>query len=108
LGGDAAHLADASGVKLRIELSRAPVQEGVAELASAAGREADELACGGEDFELLACLPPNAVQDATAAVDAVGGRLTVVGEVLDGEGVDLLGSDGVPRPLGGFDHLIGA
>src|SRR5204862_3940398 len=57
LGGDAAHLATASGVRLVVDLERLPVQKGVGEVAAAAGIDAFELATGGgEDYELLAAL----------------------------------------------------
>ena len=58
LGGDARHLAEASGVGLRIEAAALPIAAGVAEVAAAAGREPLQLAVsGGEDYELLAALP---------------------------------------------------
>ena len=60
LGGDAGHLAAASGVRLAIELERLPVQAGVGEVAAAAGVDGGDLAAGrGEDYELLVALPPD-------------------------------------------------
>ena len=57
LGGDASHLAAASGVRLAIELDRLPLQAGVRELAAAAEEDVDDLATGrGEDYELLVAL----------------------------------------------------
>ncbi len=58
LGGDAIHLAESSGVGIRIEAGALPLANGLAEVAAAAGREPLELATsGGEDYELLAALP---------------------------------------------------
>ena len=58
LGGDAGHIAAASGVGLRIDAAALPLAAGVAEVAAAAGRDPLELATsGGEDYELLAALP---------------------------------------------------
>jgi thiamine-monophosphate kinase len=105
LGADAAHVAATSGVALRIELRRVPIQAGVHELADASGGDPFELACAGEDYELLACLPRDRLADAEAAVEDAGSRLTPVGEALGGEGVELIDLEGLPRPLGGFDHL---
>jgi len=105
LGADADHVARASGVRLRIEIGRAPIQDGVREVAAASGRDPLELARAGEDYELLACLPPEAVDAARDAVERTGGRLTIVGEALEGEGAELVGLDGLMVPLGGFDHL---
>ena len=87
LGGDAGQLAAASGVRLVIELERLPVQAGVGEVAAAAGVDADELATGrGEDYELLVTLPPERVDEASAAVAATGSALTPIGAVERGAG----------------------
>src|SRR5206468_2630466 len=50
IGGDADHLARASGTRLAIELEALPVQAGVSELAAATGADpADFVVSGGED-----------------------------------------------------------
>jgi len=108
LGGDAAHLAAASGVGIRIDAAALPLAAGVAEIAAAAGRDPLELAAsGGEDYELLAALPPEraatALQGSTAAGDEA--RLTQIGEVTDGVGVEIrLPGGGILAPAG-FDQL---
>ena len=101
LGGDAGHLAAASGVRLVIELERLPVQAGVGEVAAAAGVDADDLATGrGEDYELLVTLPPERVDEASAGVAATGSALTPIGAVERGEGVALRAPDGSERRAG--------
>ena len=97
LGGDAGHIAAASGVGLRIDAALLPIQEGVAEVAAAAGRDPLELAVsGGEDYELLATIPP----DRIAAVPA-----TRIGDVVAGDGVEIrLPGGGLLEPRG-FDQL---
>ena len=106
LGGDAGHLAAASGVALRIDAASLPLQEGVAEVAAAAGHDHLELAVsGGEDYELLAALPPQRLDEATTAVEATGTRLTRIGEVLAGEGVEIRLPGGGILPPAGFDQL---
>ena len=108
LAGDAGHIAAASGALLVIELARLPVAAGVAEVAATARRDPLDLAvAGGEDYELLACLPPEAVEAATAAVVDAGASLTVVGEVVEGEGVELRDAAGGVREASGFDQLAG-
>ncbi len=73
LGGDAGHLAEASGAGLRIEAAALPIAAGVAEVAAAAGRDALELAAsGGEDYELLAALPADRFDAAAEAVEQTG------------------------------------
>jgi thiamine-monophosphate kinase len=107
LGGDARHLAAASGVALRIDAASLPLANGVAEIGAAAGREPLELAVsGGEDYELLVALPPEQLAELAAIAAAAGeGTLTQVGEVLAGEGVEVRLPAGGSFPLAGFDQL---
>jgi thiamine-monophosphate kinase len=107
LGGDAGHIAKASGAGLRIDAGALPLQAGVAEVAAATGREALELAtAGGEDYELLAALPAARLAAAAVAVERQGGtKLTRIGEVVAGEGVEIrLPGGGLLEPAG-FDQL---
>ena len=88
LGGDAGHLAAASGVRLAIELERLPLQAGVREVAAATEVDAHDLATGrGEDYELLVALPAERVERASAEIAAAGSTLTPIGAVEEGEGV---------------------
>ena len=106
LGGDAGHLAAASDVRLAIELERLPLQAGVRELAAATGVDAHDLATGrGEDYELLAALPAERAERASAEVAAAGSTLTPIGVVEEGEGVLLRAPDGAERKPVGFDQL---
>lgn len=104
LGGDAVHLAAASGVGLGIDAGALPLAEGVAEVAAAAGRDPLELAVsGGEDYELLAALPPEKLA-AAIGVEAET-TLTRVGEVREAGGVEIrLPGGGILNPTG-FDQL---
>jgi thiamine-monophosphate kinase len=105
LGGDAGHIAVASGVRLRIEADALPLAPGLAELAAAAERDPLELATsGGEDYELLAALPEERFADAVAAVENHGG-LTRIGVVLAGEGVEIRLPGGELLEPRGFDQL---
>lgn len=105
LGADAGHLARASDAWLTIELGRVPIAPGVAEVASAAGLDALDVAAeGGEDYELLVALAPERVEDAGAAVRETGTGLTAIGEVTRGCGVELRATDGSVRPPRGFEH----
>jgi thiamine-monophosphate kinase len=108
LGGDAGHVAAAGGVRLMIELDRLPLQAGVAQVAAAAGVDVHDVASGrGEDYELLAALPPDRVDEAATAVAAAGSSLTTIGAVEEGAGVVLRDADGSEREPGGFDQLRG-
>jgi len=119
LGGDAGHLAAASGVALEIDAAALPLQAGVAEVAAAASGAGDgdgggtaaataalELAVsGGEDYELLAALPPARLDAASAALEALGTKLTRIGEVRAGAGVEIRLPGGGTLPARGFDQL---
>jgi thiamine-monophosphate kinase len=105
LGGDAQHLAEASGVSVQIDAAALPLAAGLAEVASAAGRDPLELAVsGGEDYELLAALPADKLTVATAATAKHGG-LTQIGAVVAGEGVEIRLPGGGLLAAKGFDQL---
>lgn len=106
IGADAGHVAAASGARVALAGLQLPVQEGVAEVAAAAGVEPLRLAVGrGEDYELLATVPPAALERARAAVEACGVELTVIGAVEPGEGLTISGPAGEALSPAGFDHL---
>lgn len=109
LAADAGHIAAASGVALTIEANRLPLEEGVREVAVAADLDPLRLAAsGGEDYELLATLPADAVDEASARVAASGETtLTTIGEVAKGNGVELRLPEGGQLKIRGYDHLAG-
>jgi thiamine-monophosphate kinase len=107
LGGDVRHLAHAGGVGLRIDAGNLPLAAGVAEIATAAGRDPLELAVtGGEDYELLAALAPERLPGALRAVAATGeAGLRRIGEVTAGGGVEIRRPGGEILAPTGFDQL---
>jgi thiamine-monophosphate kinase len=109
LAGDARHLAERSGVGLRIEAGSLPLAKGVAEVAAAAGRDPIALAAaGGEDYELLAALSPENIGQASSRIgEAAETTLTPIGEAVAGEGVELRLPGGALLEARGFDHFAG-
>jgi thiamine-monophosphate kinase len=108
LGADAGHIAAESGVRLEIDLATIPLQPGVREVAMATHEDPLELAAGGgEDYELLCCLPAGSLDPARAAVADVGGSLTVIGNCVPGEGggVKLSAPSGRELRVRGYDQL---
>ncbi|MFM9043546.1 MAG: thiamine-phosphate kinase [bacterium] len=102
---DADHLARASGVRIEMEVESVPFQPGAVETLSEDLREGRiSAASGGEDYELLACLPENRIQVAQAEIEGECG-LTRIGTVVEGEQAVLLDDSGAVLPVGGFDHL---
>ena len=97
LATDAAHIARRSGCRLSIELARVPVADGVAEVATGTGRTRWELACAfGEDYELLATVPPEAPLPPGSIV---------IGRCEQGEGAVFLDADGREVALRGWEHF---
>jgi thiamine-monophosphate kinase len=77
---DARRLAEASGVELELDTDALPVAPATARVAAALGMAPAELAAtGGEDFELLFCVPPAARRAAEAA-----GTVTWIGRATAG------------------------
>jgi thiamine-monophosphate kinase len=107
LAGDAAHLAEAGDIVIRIEAGSLPLADGVAEVAAAAGLDPVQLAVsGGEDYELLAIIPPAVMDDAAARMEAGGEtKLTAIGEVYEGEGVEIRLPGGGLLGAAGYDHF---
>lgn len=95
---DVDRLARASGVRAEIDLDALPIAAGAAQVAAALGHDpALFAATGGEDYELLATLPP---------ATGISPGLTVVGRIVTGEpGVVALagGRDVTPAQLG-WEH----
>jgi len=108
---DLSRLCRESGVGARIDLGRLPIAEALEMAASVLGVDPLELALsGGEDYELLATLPPDAVEAARLHVkDAFGVTLTDVGVIIE-EGLIAVHPDGRESVLepAGWDHFEGS
>ncbi|TML33631.1 MAG: thiamine-phosphate kinase [Actinobacteria bacterium] len=103
---DARHLAERSGVAIEVRLAELPLTPGVEAVARAAGRDPRELAAtAGDDYELLFTAPPESRGQIEAAARQAGSRVTWLGDVAAGSGLRLLGADGAPLDLSGYEHL---
>ena len=102
-------LCEASGTGARIDWDSVPIADGLAEVSGARGLDLEETALhwGGE-YELLAAVAPEGVDDVLSALRGLGLAPAVAGEVLAGREI-LLARDGPPAPLSphGFDHFKG-
>jgi thiamine-monophosphate kinase len=101
VASDARRLAEASGVRVEVDLDALPLQAGVAAVAVDVGVEPGVFAArGGEDYDLLVALPEDALASAPVP-------LTRIGRILEGPaGVTFTGAGADPA-LEGFDHLGG-
>jgi thiamine-monophosphate kinase len=108
---DLARLCRASGVGARVALGSLPVAPALLELREELGADPLELALsGGEDYELLAALPPEGVPAARDELrERFGVSLTEIGGIIEGEGLSAIGPDGREAPLEprGWDHRAG-
>lgn len=106
LAADARHLGESSGVRLRIELERLPLAEGVGDW--------EQGATAGEDYELCFTAPPGArveverrLREAGGAQVSWIGSVTASGPAADGAaapGVSLRDEQDNEVALEGFEH----
>lgn len=105
---DLSRLCEESGIGARIQLTAVPVSQAMSELARLLKIDPLDLALhGGEDYELLAAVPPEAVEEARVRLkESLGTPLTEIGEIADGA-VVAVDADGVQRILEprGWDHF---
>jgi thiamine-monophosphate kinase len=97
LAGDAAHMAERSGVPLEIEAARLPISAPCRAAAAAMGQNAlDWALSGGEDYELLLCVRAESAAAVLAAIEATSTPATLIGRCVarGAEGVLLLHEDG--------------
>jgi thiamine-monophosphate kinase len=102
---DLGHICELSGVGARLDLSRLPLSEEYRAL-----RLEDPYAMalsGGEDYELLFCVPDRKGAQVEALLREVGLRVSRIGEITAGGGIALVDAQGgcyTPRERG-FDHF---
>ncbi len=102
---DAGHIATASGLAARIDLESLPLSPSAAAwLRDQPDRAAglSRLATGGDDYEVIAAVAP---EDVEAYAQAAGMPVTVIGLLLEGQGVEAR-LDGAPLALDrlGYSH----
>lgn len=103
LASDVRHVSERSGVGCSVDLGLLPIADDVREYVSAMGRDPEVLAAtGGEDYELLISAPEGVMQALAAESDV---PVTVVGEVVPGDGVVFLRGGKTVGNLSGWDHF---
>lgn len=106
---DLSRLCRESGVGALVRAADLPVDPGLEELAAVIEAAPRDLALhGGEDYELLATLPPGAVQEAASTVgERFGTALTEIGEITEGSVLLLDTPQEGQQPLEprGWDHF---
>lgn len=106
---DALHVAQASGVTIRIDLDLLPTSEATEATAAKLGiPDWQAAATAGEDYELCVCVPRKRMERVTEAFKrATDGEreLTWVGRVVEGPPGVVLRHKGQRQALHGFEHL---
>ncbi|MFG1393234.1 thiamine-phosphate kinase [Xanthobacter agilis] len=100
LVGDLAKMLAASGCGGRIEAHRVPLS---AAAATAVGHDAAlrvTALTGGDDYEILACVPHTAVHGFVLAAARAGVPVALIGETRTEAGLDVLDASGRPLDLG--------
>jgi thiamine-monophosphate kinase len=103
LAADLGHLLAASGVGARVDVTRIPVLAAAREAAAREGESAWRFAArSGEEYELLAAMPPEAGDEVLAAAPV---PLTVIGTIEAEPGLRAFDDAGEVTLPGGFDHF---
>ena len=106
LWADLAHLCAASGVTARIDAESVPMSPAVRRLAETMPGFMQRALTGGDDYEVLAAVPPGACAAFEAAAAAAGVPVSRIGALVRGAGVPSIMHQGSPLPHpGALGHL---
>jgi len=86
LAGDLAKLCRASGVAAEIEVTRVPLSEAAHTALEREPQLIETIVTGGDDYEVLACVPTGNVELLREQAAIVGVAVTEIGTVIAGEG----------------------
>jgi thiamine-monophosphate kinase len=106
---DCARLCAASSLAARIESAHVPLSPAARSLLSVRPDLMEIILTGGDDYEILAALPPSHEQRFKEAAEAAHRPVTRIGELVGGDtGLTILGSDHHPLTLSrlGYDHRV--
>ena len=105
LASDLNHICKDSGVAARVAVDSIPLAPGLKEFF---GEEALDLALGGgEDYELIFTAPSETM---SKVLKEASFKVTVVGDILPGQGISFLGSEGkmINVRMAGWEHFSSA
>ncbi len=109
LAKDLGRMCKASACGARVRLGAIPMLSATAKALGKDASHATAIVASGDDYEILVSVPADRGDafEAAVASSAGGLKVTHIGEMTDGPGVEILGSDGAPLVLGktGWDHF---
>ena len=97
LVGDLGKLCRASGVGAEVDVARVPLSKAALAVLVADPKATETMLTGGDDFEVVATVPPRKLKSFLTAARRAGVPATGIGRVTAGTGARFLGPDG--RPL---------
>ena len=98
LAGDLAKLCGASGVSAEIAIERVPFSAAVRRVIAADPGARELAVTGGDDYEILCCVPRDRMETFRSAALSSGIAVTEIGRILEGDGTALF-RDGQGKPL---------
>lgn len=107
---DAANIARASNVRIRLDAEAIPLSQYGHAFVSLHGDEGlVKLVTGGDDYQALFTAPPQRRREITLAAKAAGVDVALIGDVEEGAGVRLVGGGArmIPVPGAGHSHKLG-
>jgi thiamine-monophosphate kinase len=105
LATDARHIAEKSGVVLKLDLDQIPTDERTRQTAEEMGVPVWEAAAtAGEDYELCVCVSRKRADRVKGACERIGTPLTWIGHVSEGWPGVVLRHEGRKQTLTGFEH----
>lgn len=107
LAKDLGRMCRASGVAASARVELVPLSGAASAALTVDPGVIGSVLAGGDDYEVLAAIPPEHATAFETASAASGVRVTRIGHVLAGDGVTIVGRDGNPLSLAraGYDHF---
>ena len=104
LRGDLQHMVKASGVGARLDIESIPVSEFAKRCLNLENLYKAAL-FGGDDYELCITVSKDRCAEFVAAAGQIETKVTCIGEIIEGEGVELTSPGGEAKPIDGESYL---
>lgn len=107
LGLDLTRMCRASGVGASVDLAALPLSAAARVVLAAEPGLVERVVSGGDDYEILAAVPPEAAADFEAAARAAGVSVAAIGRIEAERVVRFVAADGAVAPItvGGYRHF---
>ena len=109
LVADLGHLARGAGLAAELWAAEVPVSPAALEVLAGAPEQLETVLTGGDDYELLFSARESQRESLVELAQQLDLPITRIGRLVEGEGVSVLGHDGVALALShsGWDHFQG-